>query len=289
MGGCSRSFLYVPGDRPEWLDTARAAQPDALILDLEDSVTIERKPLARKAVRASLEQSGPGQSLWIRIDTASLTEDIDVVNSSRLAGLAGVVVPKAEPMCLSRVDELLTRLEGEQGLAIGSLPVIALVETARGLQGIRDIAAAPRVVRLALGEADLAGDLGIQPDADRTELLPARFAVVVASAAAGLHGPLGPVHTVVDDLDGLARTTLQQLRLGFRGRTAIHPSQVVHINAAFTPSASQVTTAKAILDAYRKAVAAGHGAVRGPRGQLLDAATVRSAEEILDRAADYTT
>lgn len=278
-----RSLLYVPATRPEWVAKGWAADADAVILDLEDAVPPERQGEGRSAAREALADHASGSSageLWVRIDSQEYEEDLRAVVG---LGLTGVLVPKAEPESLAAVARALSSLESTVGLPEGATRLTAVIETAHGAQRIAEVAAAPRVTRLALGEADLAGELGIIPDAHRTQLYPVRFGVVLASAAAGLPAPVGPVHTVMDDPKGLDDTCVEQLRQGFRGRTAIHPSQVGVINAVFTPSAEEVRNAREILAVYEEGLAAGRGAVRGPDGVLLDRATVRQAQDVLSR------
>jgi citrate lyase subunit beta / citryl-CoA lyase len=162
--------------------------------------------------------------------------------------------------------------------------VLALVETARGLVAAEAVAAAPRVVRLGLGEADLAGELGLQPGPDKEELWPLRSRVVVASAAAGILPPVGPVETAVRDADRLVRTTGILLRQGFRGRTAIHPAQVPVINEAFTPGPEELAAARDVLSRLAEAGERGSGVAMTADGGFIDAAVVRSAREVVGRA-----
>lgn len=264
-----RSYLYVPGDQPRLLDGAARRGADALIADLEDAVPVPGKGTARAAVASYLDTG----TAWVRINADTPADDLAAVADK--PGLAGVVVPKAEPALLSEVDRLLGSRE---------VPVLALLETARGVRDLHAVAESPRVVRLGLGEADLAGELHLRPGPDREELWPIRSAVVVASAAAGLLPPVGPVHTAVRDLSDLARTTEVLLRQGFRARTAITPAQLATINAAFTPSADEVEKAHATV----ALLSAGTGVAVDADGRMVDEAVVRSAREVLSRADAIT-
>jgi citrate lyase subunit beta/citryl-CoA lyase len=277
----ARSLLYVPGDRPDRVTKAVRSGADAVILDLEDGVAPDRKEHARGTVAATLA-AGAGVPLWVRIDARHVAVDVAAVVTR--AAPAGLVIPMAEPGLLGQVDELVSAAEAASGLRPGSVPVLALLETALGVVDVLAVARSPRVIRLGLGEADLAGELGLRPDSARTELWSIRSAVVVASAAAGIHRPVGPVHATLDDDAGLLETTRLQLRQGFRGRTAIHPQQVRIINEVHTSSTDEIAAARAILDMYAAGLAAGHGAVTGPDGRLLDAATVRDAQDVVARA-----
>jgi citrate lyase subunit beta/citryl-CoA lyase len=263
----TRSYLYVPGDQPRLLSGAARRGADALIADLEDAVAGQNKEAARSAVGSYLDTG----TACVRINADTPAEDLAVIAGR--PGLAGLVVPKAEPALLSEVDALLGARD---------VPVLALLETARGLRDLNAVAGSPRVVRLGLGEADLAGELHLRPGPDREELWPIRSAVVVASAAAGLLPPVGPVHTAVRDLADLARTTETLLRQGFRARTAITPTQLATINAVFTPSADEVEQARATV-----ALLSGDtGVAVDADGRMVDVAVVRVAREVLARAAD---
>lgn len=276
----ARSLLYVPGDRPDWLVKARAARPDGVILDLEDSVAPERRAAARTTVRRMLADRGDADpELWVRVDSRSLAEDVAAAASP---ALTGIVLAKADARSLADVDRALGQEEERKGLAHATVPVIAIVETAEALGDLGSVASAPRVVRMALGEADLAAELGITADDDRTELYPARFELVVASAAAGLQRPLGPVHTRLQDLEGLSRTSSRLRRQGYRGRTAVHPGQVAVITEAFTPTPDEVAAARDAVAVHDRALEEGSGATRSADGLLLDPATVRGARELLD-------
>lgn len=299
----ARSLLYVPGHRPSWVAKAWAAGADAVILDLEDAVPLERKEEARAGVvevlagpsseataNASADTSetgpvnarpSPAGDVWVRAHPEDWGADLDAVVRP---GLRVVMVPKAEVSTVVPVLARLDALERGRGLAVGTVGVVPLIETARGVQQFADLAALPRVVTLALGEADLCGDLGISyPDA-ASQLRPIRLQLIVACAATGLVRPAGPSWTQLDDPEGLRDSCQEQLRQGFRGRTAIHPSQVATINEIFTPSTAEVTAARETLALFEEGLAVGDGAVRAPDGRLLDPATVRGAREVLARA-----
>jgi citrate lyase subunit beta / citryl-CoA lyase len=272
-GTSSRSYLYVPADREDRLSRAAARGADALILDLEDSVPAAGKDQARQLLAGWLaRQRDTDCELWVRINPPTAAEDITAIAGTLVTGVA---VPKAEPALLA---------ESAMGVAPGRFGVLPIVETARGLQSVADVAASPRVVRLGLGEADLAADLGVQLSPHRAELLPVRLQVVVAAAAAGIGAPIGPVSTDFRDLDGLRESTRALLALGFRARSAIHPAQLPVINAVFTPSEAEIARAGQLVGAFEAAKRAGAGVFTHVDGTMVDVAVVRSAREILARA-----
>lgn len=283
--GIARSYLYVPGDRPDRLAGALTRGADALIADLEDAVAPARKQQAREQVRAWLDADpadgpGAGPQRWVRINANSLEADLGAVVT---AALAGVVVPKSEPDQLAAVDAMLRDLEAERGLAAGSVAVLPLLESAVGLERVAKVAATPRVLRLGLGEADLAADLGLVLDEERTVLTPLRLGIVVASAAAGISRPVGPTSTAFRDLDAFRRSGKALRKLGFRGRTAIHPGQIDVIHEVFTPSADEVAAARDMLARFE--AADGGGSVDA-EGRFIDLAVVRNAREVLALAGE---
>ncbi len=281
MGRAPRSYLYVPGDQPDKLAKAADLGADALILDLEDAVAGAAKPAARESVGRFLTRAANGVQWWVRVNVETLADDVAAVTGP---ALSGVVLPKAEPALLGELDRLLTDAEQAAGMPRGSVAVLGIIETARGVLAAEQVAAGPRVVRIAIGEADLAGELGLQPGPDREELWPLRSRIVVASAAAGILPPVGPVETAVRDADLLQHTTRLLLRQGFRARTAIHPAQVAVINTAFSPSAEQLAAARDVLDRLAAAQSQGSGVALTADGRFIDQAVARSAREVIDRA-----
>jgi citrate lyase subunit beta/citryl-CoA lyase len=276
-----RSFLYVPGNRRDRLDTAIACDADALIVDLEDSVPVAAKAAARAIASEWIsEQAGRPCDVWVRINADTLAEDLEAVLG---AGADGIVLPKADPQLLADADRVMTELEGRYSLA-WAIPVIALVETAKAFLVAPHLAAMPRVSRLGVGEVDLLADLRIRPTDGREELTSLRLQIVVASAAAGIAAPVAPTSTDFRDLTALRRSTEALSRLGYRARTAIHPAQVSVINEVFTPSSDEVNQARRIIAALENAEREGSGVCVDEDGRMVDVAVVRSAREVIELA-----
>lgn len=278
-----RTWLYVPGDRPERIAKAAALaddrRPDALILDLEGAVAPSAKPAARAAVAEALAGwADDAPPAWVRVnaDPDLCRADVEAVAA---AGPAGIVLPKATAASVAHLDALLTRHD------VPTLPVVALIESAQGLLDAPDLARHPRVRNLALGEVDLAADLGVTRPDDAT-MLPLRLQVVVAAAAAGSPAPTGPVSTAVRDLDGLAASSAELRRLGFGGRSAIHPDQVPIVQAAFRPTSDELAAAERLVAAYDDALARGDGVVVDDDGRMVDEAVVRRARLLLGISDD---
>lgn len=269
-----RSYLYVPGDRPDLLAGAFERSADALIVDLEDSVVSANKGRARASVAECISNLGDKQrrtEVWVRVNSTTelLAHDLHALNKS--PAIAGISIPKIDG------PEILSAIEGELG---GSWSVIALIESALGLLAAPQIAAMPRVTRLALGEVDLMAELGVTQD-PQWALASLRMQLVVASAAAGIEAPIAPVSTDFRDLDAFRISTTELQSMGFGARSAIHPDQVLVINEVFTPSEQDLVEARRIVEAADRAAGQGSGVFVDVDGQMVDEAIVRRARRQL--------
>jgi len=280
----ARSFLFVPGDRPDMLARAGGRDADAVIADLEDAVAPSGKVAARQIVAAWLDKLvEPSFEPWVRVNSTPELLESDVASSFR-PHLSGIMVPKVRSVEeLVAVSDQLGRLESASGRRLGAVRLLPIVETAAGLLAVNALARAPRVCQLMIGEFDLAAELGLDP-AFEDALVPLRMQVVVASAAAGIAQPLGPVSADYRDLDSLADQTRRLARLGFGSRPAIHPAQVEVFNSVLTPSADEVERARRLVARYEAGLAEGRGAVTDEDGHMLDEAVVKVARRVLDAA-----
>lgn len=269
----ARSFLFVPGNRPERFDKALRSGADAVVLDLEDSVAAEDKAQAREAVaRAWPGLRAPGVPLVVRINAAD--GEAGEGDLAWLAGLApadAVMVPKAES------GDALARLHGR----LGGVALLPIVETAAGYAALPSLAAAPGVVRLAVGHIDFVADTGLQPDEAESELAPLRFAVAMATRTARLAPAVDGVTVALDDEARLRADTLRARRFGFAAKLCIHPRQIAVVHAAFAPTAAELEWARRVVAAD---AAAGGSAVRLD-GRMVDRPVVVQAERLLARAA----
>ena len=193
-------------------------------------------------------------------------------------GLVGVYLPKASSATdVQRASQMIDELEDTKGLRPGSIRIVPLLETAASVLDIPAIAASPRVSHMAIGETDLAADLGMHPSPDGHELNPIRLSVVVASSANGLKRPIGPVQTAFEDLGALRSTSLMLRRMGYGGRAAIHPSQIPVINDAFSPTQDEIESASDVLERFNAAQGVGMAVTVAEDGSLIDEAVVRRA------------
>lgn len=259
--------LYVPANRPDRFAKAVAAGPDVVVFDLEDAVPVDDKAGARGWAVAWIAANAHGPvevrvnapgTPWIEDDLAALA----AVPSVRIR------LPKVE----SAAD---VRAVLEQ---VPSARITALIESPIGLEKAFEIATAdPRVVAVALGEADLSSALGVDGPAG---LAWARGRLVSASRAAGLGAPMMSVFPRVNDEEGLRASCLEGRALGFVGRTAIHPRQLATIVECFTPTAGQIAEAEALLAAVEKAGVAEGGVIVLADGRMVDPAMVGRAREV---------
>jgi citrate lyase subunit beta/citryl-CoA lyase len=287
----NRSWLYVPGDAADKLAGAADRGADAVIVDLEDSVP----PAGKQAARATTMEwlSSPngaaaaarsGVEVWVRINAADdwRLEDLAAIGDVPAAAseaLTGILVPKASHDLLTDVQRRLALEHAPR------LRVAGLVEDARALADVAALAATPGLSHLGMGEADLRAQLHLDPGPDDAELRPLRMAVVVASAAAGILPPVGATATDFRDLDALRASSERLRRLGFSGRTAIHPRQVPVINEVFTPGDDRVAWARDVVARLDAAEADGRGVAVDADGRMLDEAVARQARHVLALSA----
>ncbi len=283
-----RSYLFAPGDDERLLGKVFDAGADAVVLDLEDAVAPDRKDAARELVRRTLaERSGDRPAVWVRINdlrSRHWQADVETVlgDPAVTRGLAGLRVPKAESVReIRKLDDAMRPAERKAGLRPETLKITCTIESAAGLVAARDLAGQPRVSHLAFGEADFVADVGAELDDGGVATLWARSSLVVTARAAGIAPPIASVYTRLDDDDGLRRSTLEARRLGFFGRSCIHPRQLTAIHEAFTPRPEQIADARRVLDAFE---AAGGGATTAGDGTFVDEAVARRARAILELA-----
>lgn len=275
-----RSWLYVPGDRPERFEKAIAKGADAVVLDLEDAVAIDRKVEARSLVADWVRNGNHGRAqIWVRVNQGLPgVEDTKAVAN---LGLTGICVPKVDdPTELVGIHEVLVEAEKRERLESGHWPLIPLIESAVGLTHLASIVAARRVMQLQVGEVDLAADLGLNGDIER-HLASIRSKVLVESVAAGILAPVGPVSTEFRDLDAFRESTRTVIGQGFLGRACIHPNQVMIVNEMCTPGIQEIQEAQDLLDRMDTALQQGRGIALDSQGRMIDEASARAARRII--------
>ena len=299
-----RSFLAVPGSRPDFFEKALRGPADAVFLDLEDGVAPEDKPIARRNIISALHDldwRGAGKTITLRINVLGgpyAHRDLVEVVEAAAGRIDTVLVPKVDgPGDVRALDLLLTGIEAAVG-ARRRLGIEALVESASGLASVNAIAAAsPRLEALHVGPGDLAARLGarttgiggLSPDYPGDQWHAALSWILVACRANGLRAIDGTFDDFGDP-DGFLASARRSAALGYEGKWTIHPSQVPLANEVYSPSEDEVAQARGILAALEEAFAAGRGAVRY-EGRMIDAASARLAQNLValaDRIAAKT-
>ncbi|MBX3070246.1 MAG: CoA ester lyase [Thermomicrobiales bacterium] len=295
-----RSILSVPGSNPAMIAKGMASSADEIFLDLEDSVTPERKAEARATVAAALQDEAWGSKRRVvrinALDTPWSYRDLIELVEQTGDALDAIILPKVhEASDVIATARLLDQVE----LAVGRRRPVRLgaqIESAKGLAHCESIAAAStRLESLIFGPGDFASSAGIPAEGigvlDRWDIgygghrwhYPLSR-ILIAARANGLWAIDGP-YADFRDPAGLERSAFMSRSLGYDGKWCIHPGQIAGVNLAFTPTASEIERARAVLNATERAAAAGRGAVELD-GQMLDAASVAMARSVLERVGE---
>jgi citrate lyase subunit beta/citryl-CoA lyase len=285
-----RSLLFVPGDSEKKLAKGLTSGADVLLIDLEDSVSAERKEAARKIAADFLaaNRHRPSPRLFVRInDLASGLADDDL--AALMPSLPhGILLPKSNSgKDVTRLSAKLNVHEARAGVAEGSTQILAIItETAIGtLSAASYPDASKRLIGLSWGAEDLSAAIGARTARDETgrytDVFRVARAVTILGASAAEVAAIDTVYINYRDDEGLARECVEAERDGFTGKLAIHPAQVPIINETFTPSADAVEHARKIIDAFAADPSAG---VIGIDGQMFDRPHLRRAERLVARS-----
>jgi len=272
------------------MNKAMESGSDAVILDLEDSVPIagkaEARALVAKTIDAAAPHAHPAPAIYVRINSAATefaTADLEAVVRP---GLDAVILPKAESVEEVRtVDALIALAEAARGMKPGSVDIILMIESALGVYRCFDlIKASPRVAATCMGSArdgDLQTDLGCAWSLDGTELLYARSKLLLDTRAAGADiVPLDGVFADLDDEHGLLADSRLSARLGYVGRTVIHPKQIAPVRQAYAIPAADLAYYERVVAEFEGAEKAGIAAITID-GKLVDYAMFQRAKRVL--------
>ncbi|RQR22318.1 CoA ester lyase [Burkholderia sp. Bp9143] len=258
-----RSYLFVPGNRPDRFAKAAASGVDVVVIDLEDAVP----PAEKKVARAALAE-------WLATNDTPVAVRVNDVNSEwfredialcRAPSVKTVMLPKTE-----RIDDIfLCEFAGKP------TEVLPMIETAQGFRNVVAIAQHRLTTRLVFGNIDFQLDLSI--DGDDEQLLYFRSHIVLASRLGNLLPPVDGVSLALDDPAQIERDTLRAKRLGFGAKLCIHPKQVQAVNAAFLPTEKETEWARKVVDT----AGASHGAAVAVDGRMVDRPVILKAQEIL--------
>lgn len=279
-----RTLIFVPGISTRFVEKARTLAADVICLDLEDSVPANEKDAARKIVAGALAQkyNGPVYVRTNSLESGLLDADLKMVVQK---GIDGVVIPKVNDASeVAEIAKTVSGLEKERGT--GRLALTPSIETARGVANAYQIASADeRVNALVFGVFDFLYDMRLDYDeSDDSGYLYARSKIPVDAHAAGV-AAIDAIWQKVDDADGLVRDATAAKKLGYSGKSIIHPGQIEPVHRVFLPSNSEIEWAKKVVGALGEAMEKGTGrlAVR-LEGRMIDAVHYKQAKAILDAA-----
>ncbi len=278
----TRSFLFVPGDSERKLEKAAGVGADAIIVDLEDSVTAENRPRARELAREYIDGR---DDVWLRINPVDSGEALADLQAVMPAAPSGIVLPKARSADdAARLATKLDELEGRYEVAAGTTRILPIcTERPRALFSLDSyVGATPRLAGLTWGAEDLSAALGARASRDEEgNWLPpyelARSLCLFAAAAAEVPA-IDTVYTDFRDLEGLASFARRAARDGFTGMLAIHPAQVATINEAFSPGEEDIRRAERIVALFRENPGAGALALDG---EMIDKPHLALARRII--------
>jgi citrate lyase subunit beta / citryl-CoA lyase len=291
-----RSELSTPDTSEKMILKAAAGPADLVFLDLEDAVAPSEKEKARQPIVAALNELDWGtKTRAVRVNgthTHWCADDVTAVLEGAGARLDVVIIPKVKaPRDVWFVDTLLTQLETKLDLAVGRIGIEILIEEAEALARVEEIATScPRLEALILGVGDLSASLGMRLGqiGETGDRYPgdvwhyARHRMITAARVAGIDAIDGP-YGAIRDADGYRKAAVWAATLGAVGKWAIHPGQIDIANQVFAPTEAEIAQARAVVAAVREAEAAGAGAANY-NGMMVDAATTRIFEGVLDRA-----
>ncbi len=276
-----RSLLFVPADSERKIEKAMASGVDVIILDLEDSVALQNKPVARTVAAETLQRSRTGPLMYVRVN--ALETDLTTKDVAAIMPLSpdGLIQPKTE------TGSCVEKLAAMAGVDV---PIIAIAtETAKSMFGLGTYSQLNANLKgIAWGAEDLSNELQAQANRTPEGLLTepyrmARSLCLFGARAAGIE-PVDTVYVDFRNQAGLEQDCMQAVRDGFSCKMAIHPAQVETINRIFTPSAQQVAEARSVIDAFSKA---GDAGVVGLEGKMYDIPHLKRSKKLLDRAKTY--
>lgn len=280
-----RSMLFLPGNNPNMLINGNYLGADAVIFDLEDAVSPDEKDAARILVRNTIRYMDfSGCEIIVRInsvDTEFWKKDLEEILPEKPDMILLPKTSTAED--IKTVDEYMNQIEKENNLENGTVSLMALIETALGVENAFSIATASgRLKALFLGAEDLTADLQCKRTKEGREIEYARTRLVVAGRAAGVDIYDTPFTDVNDD-EGIIKDATLAKSLGFSGKASISPRHIDAINEAFTPTLAEIDYAYEVMDAIKLAKEQGKGAI-ALRGKMIDAPIVTRAKRTIDIA-----
>ncbi len=280
-----RALLYMPGDDMHKIEKAISLGVDCICMDIEDGVAYNRKEWARRTIGEALNTHNFGRAeRLVRINPVGSGLEEDDLRAVLPAHPDGLVLPKVGDAEYVRwVSGQIAQVERERGWPEGGIALLALIETARGVVNLKEIAGAdPRLQALIFGAEDLAGDMGLVRTRGGQEVLYPRSATAIHAAAFGLQA----IDIVFMDLKNMVELkveAMQGAQMGYTGKQVIHPNQVGPVQEAFTPSDEAIAHARRVVVAAEEHQKTGVGAFTLD-GKMVDAPVVKTAQWVLERA-----
>ena len=282
-----RSLIFVPGNSIRFVEKAKTLAADIICFDLEDSVPDNEKDAARRIIAETLlaRRHEYGDHIYVRTNSPESGLVPDDLKAVLQKGIDGIVVPKVNDAYeMLEIKKNIVRLEKEQ--KTDKIALMPSIETARGVVNAYLIASADeRIKALVFGVFDFLYDMRLDYDEhDPVGYSYVRAKIPVDARAAGVHA-IDAIWQKIDDTDGLTRDATMARRLGYSGKSIIHPSQIEPVHKVFRPSKNEVEWAKKVVQALGQAMkkGTGRGAVR-LEGKMIDAVHYKQAKAILDAA-----
>ncbi|MGH9921472.1 MAG: HpcH/HpaI aldolase/citrate lyase family protein [Nitrososphaerales archaeon] len=290
MARLLRSFLFVPGNNKKFIDKAKTLGADIICLDLEDSVPLNDKDSARQMISETL-QSRPEFNSEVYVRTNSFESGLAQADLQAVIrdGINGVVIPKVNDANeIFELSKLITDLERKQAIKQDTVEIMPSIESAKGVVNAYKIASAtPRVSALVFGVFDFLLDMGLEYVEDGIEYGYARAKVPVDARAADVYA-IDSIWQKIDDTNGLIKDATTGMKLGYKGKSIIHPSQIEPVHKIFVPNKEEVEWARKVVDTLSDAMNKGKGAVR-LEGKMIDAVHFKRAKALLDVIGEKTT
>jgi citrate lyase subunit beta/citryl-CoA lyase len=281
-----RSLIFVPGNSTRFVEKAKTLQADIICFDLEDSVPANEKDAARKIIADAISRRQEyGRPVYVRTNSPESGLVAADLKAAVRKGIDGIVIPKVnDAQEIVRIRKQVAALEKQR--RTGKIALMPSIETAKGVVNAYQIAGADnRINALVFGVFDFLYDMRLDYDEnDPTGYAYARAKIPVDARAAGVHA-IDAIWQKIDDTGGLVMDATVAKRLGYSGKSIIHPSQIEPVHGVFLPSRSEIEWAKKVVQALGEAMekGSGRGAVR-LEGRMVDAVHYKQARAILDAA-----
>ena len=279
-----RALLYMPGDNWKMITKSVTLGVDSICMDMEDGAAVNKKAEARATIVKALQELDFGKSEKLaRINSVGSGWEKDDIDAVLPHHPDGIVIPKVESFeHVEWASKIIETTELKYGWPVNSIRVLIVVETAKGILSLKEIASHPRLDAIIFGGEDFAASIGATRTKDAIELLYARQVVVVACAANDLQA-IDIVTIDYKDIESLRIESEFGARLGFVGKQIIHPAQVEPVQTAFTPNEEAIAYAKRIVETFEVSQKEGKGAY-SLDGKMIDMPLLKNAKKVLERA-----